>query len=281
LLLVIGSLANVWLFSLSMVNVIADGGPMEWFKLGKKKADAATAAAPASSQAEVAIDNQFVYKLRPYLTPPALLDPGITEGAPEVLPGIVFVVAVDMGTQVNFLPVSSMISLLPADTPDRHLKGPTMLRRAAVENLSKLPLPPVQITQIVSGRADSEVLLLEQQDSFVASRATFLNHLLDQVCPGKPRNYGVLLAIPRRRTLLLHVPCGIGVLKAIESMALTAKHLFDSSTQSRLSPHVYYVAASGEQEIAAGPRKENEVCINTVGIFGSMLYGPNGLLHPG
>lgn len=169
---------------------------MGWFKF-KKKEEPAPATVPAPAMFSVAVDKQLISQLRPYVSPPKLLAPNIAEGAPEILPGIVLAVAIDMGSQVNFMPVSSMVELLPKDRPDRDIKGPEFTRLVAIDNLRKLPLPPVQIIQATQGRADSEVYLLEQQDSFVASRITFLNDLVDRISGGKPRPYGVLVSIPR------------------------------------------------------------------------------------
>jgi hypothetical protein len=251
---------------------------MGWFKFRKKEEPAP---APGPAMFSIAVDAKFISKLRPYVAPPKLLDPNIAEGAPEVLPGIVMAVAIDMGNQVNFMPVSSMIELLPKDQPNRNVKGPELTRLVAIENLRKLPLPPVHITQTSPGRPDSEVILLEQQDSFVASRITFLNELVDRVAGRTPRPYGVLVSIPRRRTVLLHVPSGLGVLTAMRSMAISTRSLFDSSTQSRLSPNVYYVGADGSAETIAFPDKADGVVIQTIGRLKDVLYGPDGLLPKG
>jgi hypothetical protein len=249
---------------------------MGWFKFKRKEEPA-----PVPAMFSVAVDAQFISQLRPYVAPPALLAPNIAEGAPEVLPGIVMAVAIDMGNQVNFMPVSSMIELLPKDQPDRNVKGPEWTRLAAIQNLRKLPLPPIHITQTSPGRSDSEVILLEQQDSFVASRITFLHDLVDRVAGGKPRPHGVLVSIPRRRTVLLHVLAGLGVLTAMRAMAISTRSLFDSSTQSRLSPNVYYVAPDGSAETIAFPDKTDGVVIQTIGRLKDVLYGPNGLLPKG
>jgi hypothetical protein len=253
---------------------------MGWFKF-KKKEEPAPAPVPAPAMFSVAVDKQLISQLRPYVSPPKLLAPNIAEGAPEILPGIVLAVAIDMGSQVNFMPVSSMVELLPKDQPDRDIKGPEFTRLVAIENLRKLPLPPVHTTQTSPGRPDSEVILLEQQDSFVASRITFLNDLVDRVAGHKPRPYGVLVSIPRRRTVLLHVLSGLGVLTAMRAMAISTRSLFDSSTQSRLSPNVYYVAADGSAETVAFPDKADGVVIQTIGRLKDVLYGPDGLLPKG
>jgi hypothetical protein len=256
---------------------------MAWFSFKKQETPSPPLTSTqrfAQESIPIVVNQEFVSKLKPYVAPPGLLPPAIAEGAPEILPGIVFAVAVDMGTQVNLIPVSTMVEIAPADMPERERRGPKLVRQAAIENLQKLPLPPVHVTRVLE-RADSDVLLLEQQDSFVASRITFLSNLLDRVAERKPRTHGVLAAIPRRRTLLLHIPSGLGVLKAMEVMAVTARGLFESSTQSRLSPNVYYLAPDGTSEIVAFPDTSTGVVIQTAGKLGKALYGPEGLLPKG
>ena len=246
---------------------------MKWFS--SKKKESAPPQVPA--EVPVAVNAQLISQLKPYVAPPQLLPPNVAAGAPEILPGMVMAVAVDMGTQVNFMPESVMIELLPKGEPDRETRGPLLTRQQAIDNLRKLPLPPVQ-TFRVKDRADGEVFLLEQHDSFVAARVTFLNELIDKVSGGQPHPRGILVAIPRRRTLLLHILTGLGVLGALDAMGNTARGLFESSTESRLSPNVYYVAPDGSSEIVVFPDKEKGVIVQTVGKLRDVLYGSDGLL---
>jgi hypothetical protein len=73
----------------------------------------------------------------------------------------------------------------------------------------------------------------------------------------------------------------LGVLTAMRSMAISTRSLFDSSTQSRLSPNVYYVGADGSAETIAFPDKADGVVIQTIGRLKDVLYGPDGLLPKG
>jgi hypothetical protein len=75
-----------------------------------------------------------VGRLRPFLTPPARLPQGSADGAPELVPGLVAALAVDMGDQLNFLPSTTIAAL----------GGWQVVWDQAVANLRQLPpwLPP-------------------------------------------------------------------------------------------------------------------------------------------
>lgn len=148
----------------------------------------------------------------------------------------------------------------------------------AIENLRKLPFPAVQKFQTAPGRTDAEVFLLEAQDTFVASRITFLNDLVDWASGGRPRQHGVLVAIPRRRTVFLHVLSGLGVLAALESIGASALAIFSQTPHSKLSPYTYYVAPDGRAEIVVLPDKSGGIVVQTVGMLADVLYGAQGLL---
>jgi len=107
--------------------------------------------------------------LRPYVSPPELLPAGVAAGAPEILPGIVVVVAEASqdGFLSGFVPRSAM-------------------REIAIQNLRKLPLPTFTKSVSVEGRTDGDIFLFEQQDSFVAARITFLDELAAREAFGRP-----------------------------------------------------------------------------------------------
>ena len=225
------------------------------------------------------LNTQVFTQLRPYVAPPQLLPPGIAEGAPEILPGIVMAVAVHHGDRVNFLPESSMLEMIRNDIPDWRVKAPEMVRLTAIENLRKEPPPGLQRFQAVEDRSDAEIVLLESQDSFVASRITYLNELADWATGGKSKVYGVVVAIPRRRTVLLHVPSGPGILKALEGITAGALRIFNETPHTKLSPYTYYVAPGGQTQVVGLPDKSGGIVIQTAGPIADVLYGPHGLLR--
>lgn len=222
--------------------------------------------------------DKFLASLRPYVSPPALLPPSVAEGAPEILPGIVVAVAIDTGSQVNFFPQSSMIEMVRTVASQSVQQAPELFRQIAIQNLRKLPLPNIEKFQSSPGRSDGDVFLLEMQDSFVASRITFLDELAEWVSPGQPRTFGVLLAIPRRRTVLLHIPSGPAILSALDLMGKTAVGIFQATPQSKISPYVFYVSPDARTQIVVLPDKNGGIVVQTAGVIGEFLYGPSGLL---
>lgn len=219
----------------------------------------------------VRIGPEFFSKLRPYVAPAEALPPEALEGAPEILPGIVIAIAVADGSEVTLLAASSAIEIAHAAFPESAERGLEVLRLIGIENLKGLPLPPVHIFKGTEDRSDSDVFLLETEDSFVASRITFLDDLAEWAAPGRPRPHGTLVAIPRRRTVVLHFPSGPGALPAFELMRNGTAGLFDETPYSKLSPHVYYVAPDGRSEIVVSPTGG--------GAFMHLLHGHDGLLR--
>jgi hypothetical protein len=221
--------------------------------------------------APVRVGPEFFAKLRPYVAPVEALPLEVVEGAPEILPGIVVAVAVQDGSEVTLLTASSGVEIVRAAFPEAAEQGLKLLRQLSIENLHRLPFPHVQTFVTGEGAANSDLFIAEAEDRFVASRITFLDDLADWAAPGRPRAHGILVAIPRRRTVLLHFPSGPGVLDAFKVMQVTAGNLFNETPYSKLSPHVYYVAPDGRREIVISPTEG--------GAFMHLLYGRDGLLR--
>lgn len=176
------------------------------------------------------LDPELLARLRPFVAPPGVLPRGIAKDAPEIFPGVVVAVAVHDETRVDFV-----------------LRPSAGQRQTAVENLRRLPLPPVQTFRT----EDFEVSLFEAQDDFVAARVTFLDQLAEAAAPGRPRRDGVLVAIPRRRTVLLHVLGRGDPDRARDALVLAAGNLFNETPHSKLSPRVYYVEPDGRAQVVA------------------------------
>lgn len=221
------------------------------------------------ARAPVRVVPEFFTRLRPYVASPEALPPEAVEGAPEILPGIVVAIAAEDGPEITLFSGSSAMEIARASFPEAAERGLELLRQLGIENLRKLPFPPVSIMKIGEGRPDSDVFLLEAEDRFVASRITFLEELAERAAPGRPRTHGVLVAIPRRKMVLLHFPSGPGVLHAFEAMQASAGMFGDMP--DKLSPHVYYVAPDGRSEIVVSPGHG--------GAFSHLLYGDAGLLR--
>ncbi len=192
-------------------------------------------------------ERELLSKLRPYIAPAETLPREVLEGAPEILPGIVVAVAVEDAGRIDVLPTSRLIEITREISPDYVDQAPAFMRGIAIENLKRLPLPPLQILRFGLG-ADTDVLHLEMEDPFTASRVTFLDELVRRIAPERSMARGVLVIIPRPRTLQLHFPSGPGVAQAFECMKHGAAIVFQE-TPDKLSPYVFYIAPDGHREI--------------------------------
>ena len=176
------------------------------------------------------LDAQLLGRLRPFVAPTSVLPRAIAKGAPEIFPGVVVVVAALGGTQVDFVKNPSGSQL-----------------QVAVQNLRNLPLPPHQVFKT----EDFQIALFEAQDEFVAARVTLLDELAETAAPRWPRKDGVMVGIPRRRTVLLHVLGKGDPDRARDALAIATSSLYQQTPHSKLSPHVYWVEPDGHAQVVA------------------------------
>ncbi|WP_299532571.1 hypothetical protein [uncultured Streptomyces sp.] len=215
-------------------------------------------------QRETSFGGAELDALRPFVVPPDGLPPGAAEGAPVALPGLVMATALFSGSRLDFLPVSSM----------DQLGGSEAVWRRAMYNVENLDGLRVVREACDAAREDTELVTLTGDDPFVASRVAVLDWLVGQV-HGAPAGYGVMVAVPSWHTLILHVVRGVGVLTAVETMALAAGHWFRTAQGNQgVSPEVYFVAPDRRAQRVAYPDADGKVVIDTTGLMGDMLFGP-------
>lgn len=175
-------------------------------------------------------EGELAAGLRPYVMPPNRLPAEVANGAPVILPGLVVATVVCRGNQVDYLPTWSILEL-----------GGRQVWARAIENVRNLDEVQVIRELDIVGRDDTELVTMRANDPFVASRVTVLDWLVEQLYAAPAPN-GVLVAVPRRTQLVLHVPTGIGVLKVVETMATVAKHWFETAEEEQISPDVYFAS---------------------------------------
>ncbi|WP_030677609.1 hypothetical protein [Streptomyces cellulosae] len=215
-------------------------------------------------QREMSFGRGELDSLRPFVMPPDRLPPGVAEGAPAALPGLVMATALFTGGRLDFVPVSSM----------NELGGTEAVWLRAMHNVENLDGLRVVREACDAAREDTELVTLSGNDPFVASRVAVLDWLVGQV-HGAPPGYGVIVAVPSWHTLILHVVRGMGVLTAVETMALAAGHWFRTAQGDQgVSPHVYFVAPDHRTQRIAYPDADGKVIIDTTGLMGEMLFGP-------
>lgn len=164
--------------------------------------------------------------------------------APEVLPGVLAVAALDYPTHV---------SELLSDERVEELGGWDAVREVAWSNLRRLPSPARQDLHGRPELDDSVVHVLTSDDFFGASRLLLLDEVLAGLGVERPA-HGVLLVVPNRHLLAVHVLRGPGVVAAVEVLVRMAagEH---AGRPGPLSPHVFFRAPDGrtQQVTSTGP----------------------------
>lgn len=175
--------------------------------------------------------------LLPKLRPIASLDVGRPSYAPEPLPGVLAVAALDYPTHVS--------ELLSDERLDA-LGGWDAVRDIAFANLRRLPPPHHDTIDGDPSRSDAVVHLLATDDFFGASRVLLLDEVLAGIGIERPR-HGVLLAVPNRHLLAVHVLAGVGVVPALQTLVRLAAGEHDAQP-GPVSPQVFYRAADGRTQ---------------------------------
>jgi hypothetical protein len=171
-------------------------------------------------------------KLRGYLAPPVRLPPEAAEGAPAALPGLVMAIAVHEGDRVDFVARASMAAL----------GGAEAVQRQAMGNLETLAGIDVVREEVMPHRTDTTIFTLSGADPFVGSRAAVLDWLVEELTGATSIDHGLLVAVPSRHRLVVHVVSGPGAVKVGETMALAAHHMYGTAGAAAISPWVYFVA---------------------------------------
>jgi len=212
---------------------------------------------------------ELVGLLRPFVTAPDRPPSGTADGAPEVLPGLVTVIAAQMGDQLTFLP-SRVIA---------ELGGWDAVLELAMTNLRRLPPMSAASVRAVEGHADSVVHELRCADPFGASRICDLNGLLT-TADVRLGAHGLLVAAPTWYVVLLHAITGPAVLVALELMAKAASAENESAPDHmRVSPDVFFIAPGGGVQRVAYGDGDDRIQINTTGLLGDVLFGHEGVLR--
>ncbi len=199
----------------------------------------------AHATAEPATLEQARPLLLPKLRPLVSLDAGRPSYAPEPLPGILAVAALDYPTHV---------SELLSDERVAALGGWDAVRDIAFDNLRRLPAPHHDEIDSDPARTDAAVHLLATDDFFGASRVLLLDEVLAGIGIERPA-HGVLLAVPNRHLLAVHVLGGLGVVTALQTLTRLASGEHDARP-GPVSPHVYYRAADGRIEQVTFPEPD-------------------------
>jgi hypothetical protein len=162
----------------------------------------------------------------------------------EPLPGIIGLAAVDRPTHII-----EVLGRLAVD----QLGGWEHVRSTGLHNLHLLRAPDRQDLQPDPARPDSTVHVLVSDDCFGASRLLVLDDILRSVLAVERPGNGVLVAVPNRHMLVVHVLTGLGVVAASALMGRIAVSQFPTEP-GPISPDVFYLdpAGVGQRVMTAG-----------------------------
>lgn len=111
----------------------------------------------------------------------------------------------------------------------------------ALTNLAGLPLPRHTRRRVDPREPNSWVEFLDSQDSFGAARVLVLPHLMRRVLRAEIPAHGVLVAVPAKFELWVHVPVDHGVVTTALSMAQVAHRTWHEEPYA-ISPDVFLVS---------------------------------------
>lgn len=148
----------------------------------------------------------------------------------EPLPGLLALACVDYPTHVV-----EQIS----DVED--LGGWESVRPLGLANLAALPTPIVHRRLADPAQQDSEVFGLHSDDVYGASRLLVIDQVLRQTLELVVPQAGLVVAVPNRHLLLIHVVTGPGVVPAMARMAGIADEEYQGQP-GPLSPHLFHLA---------------------------------------
>lgn len=177
----------------------------------------------------------LVLQLRPVDQVPG----GPPAGAPEILPGIVGLAGFDLRTKVHLFAHDDQV--------DPH-GGWDAVVEAAHENLRRMPIPQHEVLHPEEGDPDSAVHVFtsDEADLLGASRVLVIDDLLEragvEVGP-----HGLLVVLPNRHLLAVHVLRGAEVLAAVRVLVAIADGE-SSGTPGPLSDELFYLPPDGPAE---------------------------------
>lgn len=224
----------------------------DWQKLVDGHAAAMVAARVAPRDKESIDPSRWMMKLRPAADLPQQLD----YDSPSGLPGIVALPAIDYDSHVA--------EMLQLDRIREHA-GLDEFRTRAVANLRALPPPIDVITRTpAADEPDSEVALLVFEDFYGAARALVLDHVIDSFLNVDPPVHGVVIGIPTRHHLLVHLVRGRGILTAIPYLVNLTDAMY-AENPGPITNELYYVPWLGaSQQITRHDEKEVHILVDGV-----------------
>jgi hypothetical protein len=180
--------------------------------------------------------------------------------APEVLPGIVAVPAIDYPTHVSELDADRLVPL----------GGWDAVRPVAMDNLRRLELPHVEDIVAQAGDPTSVVHVMVTDDFFGAARVCVLDQILASTLGVERPPHGVLVAVPNRHVMAVHVPAGPGLLPALNTLAALAAGE-SVEAPGPISPFVFLMCADGSIEQVTTRGEDGELVVDATGTLADVM----------
>lgn len=174
----------------------------------------------------------------------ATIQPHWRERVPEFMPGVLTVPAsyIDRSVAMHF--ETGNLGLDPGE-----------LRRIGLANLRRLR-DTVELVEY-----DGAQVAVLGDSMFTASRALVLDTVLRESLKVENPSFGVLVAMPVRDTLLIHVLRDDSVVAALDLMVSAATHAFHNRP-GPVSPHVYYVSGDEWHQVTDHSSGEVRVLVD-------------------
>lgn len=173
---------------------------------------------------------------------------------PDLGPGLVVRASLDFPTHV-----ATLTDLSP-------FGGWAVVEPYATANLRALPAPD---HQVLRPAPDAEVHVFASDDLFGASRLLLLDDLLASQLRLERPAHGVLVAVPHRHLLAVHVLAGPEVTHAMSTLIQLARGEHDGP--GPVSPEVYYRAPDGTLQQITGPAEDGGVAVLVTGAFAEAM----------
>ncbi|GCD20099.1 hypothetical protein ACFO3K_11660 [Cellulomonas algicola] len=176
------------------------------------------------------------------------------DAGPDLGPGLVVRACLDFPTHVSTV------------TDLAKFGGWAAVEPYATANLRALPAPDHQVLRPARG---AEVHVFASDDLFGASRLLLLDDLLASHLHLERPAHGVLVAVPNRHLLALHVLAGPEVTHAMSTLISLARGEFDGP--GPVSPEVFYRSPDGTLQQVTGPAEDGGVAVLVTGAFAEAM----------
>lgn len=216
--------------------------------------------------------------LRPFICRPASLPRAaaretlsgvLVDGVLDGFPRLVVALVVRTGDRVDFVAKQSV----------QEMGGLGTLLPLALQNLRHIEPPQLEQMRATADRPDSTISIFRTRvEPFCASHILDLDGLIQRTFGIIPKR-GVLVAIPTWHTIIVHLLSGAAVLTALRLMSQVALGFMDLGPKdARLSSDVYFIAPDRRMQRVAHVSMFKRITLHTHGLFGEVLFGPNGLV---